>query len=309
MIATRQHWDTLVTVALLGTSRRELPAELIDGVPLADGSGPGGPEQGAARLLDLATVARAALLAGAPVDTGPVAPRAPTVSTAVAPRPATRLLGRLLSPAQPNRVNDWLAACVERRLTIDPDLWAPVATVAASGPAYDRSLLAAALGPAGLWFVRQNPAWRQLGEVVEATRPADQPAPPTAAALLAEAEQGGAATVLPALLAIPGPWPVPLAAAALTVVLRGPLSRPEAIGYAAEVGRRMSLEAYSLLHRLAVEHLSAGAGSPETQAFAHQVLTAAEQAAYERIEVRMAFDPQLVVPRLSLPPVGAHPER
>ena len=309
MIASRQHWDTLVTVALLGTSRRELPAELIDAVAPAGASRPGGPESRAARLLDLAAVARAARQAGAPVDTGPPAPRGPAASTAIAPRPATRLLRRLLSPPQPGRVNDWLEACVERRVTIDPDLWATVASVAASDQAYDRSLLAAALGPAGLWFVRQNPAWRQLAEVVEATGPADPPAPPSAAALLAEAERGEPATVLPALLAIPAPWPGPLAAAALAVVLRAPLSRPEAVRYGAEVGRRMSLEAYPLLHRLAVEHLPANDGPRDSRSLAHQVLTAAEQAAYERMEVRMAFDPQLVVPRLSPPPLGMRPER
>jgi hypothetical protein len=152
-------WEDLVTVALLGTDRRPLPDTLPPSwagptvVPVGDATHV---------VLDLAARHRAAVRAGSALPTGPAPETAPPDDREPGPPEAQQELSEALERGTPGPVNDALAVLVDQDIAPAPEHWTALATLAAGNPRLDRALLAAALGPRGLWFVEQNPQWARL---------------------------------------------------------------------------------------------------------------------------------------------------
>ena len=220
----------LVTTALLGTDRRPLPSE--SGHPEVDP---------ALLLLDEASRSAAATRAGAPLPRQPPGPQGPAQSLALAPRVAQDLCARLLLRPQPGLVNLWLAAAVRHGCGLAPAHWATIAGLAARSTEIDRSLVRAALGDRGQWFLRQNPQWARL-----ATQPPPSQAPSTQApstqaepTTTAPPVDGAAVRIDPdAILRAPQPWSVELIQAALEVIGSLRLGYRTS-NYAAAVGVRL----------------------------------------------------------------------
>ena len=175
---TDTRWSDVVTTALLGTDRRAvLPT------PAAAWAIPATSEDPATRILDLAAQHRSRSVAGSRLATAEPPPTAPATATNWAPAPAQELLGRMLDQPEPEMINYWLAACVDRRRHVWPDHWQLLAELATASVAYNRLLLARAIGGRGIWFLQQNPAWARLAAQVaaaisdEATRTDKVPEP------------------------------------------------------------------------------------------------------------------------------------
>jgi hypothetical protein len=149
-------WGDVVTTALLGTNRRPVP----DGLP-GDWATTTEAVDSAIAVLELAARHRAWSRAGTRLAVADPPVLGPPVG-AVAPADAQELLGRMLDRPRPTVINAWLAGSVSREWVVGPDHWAPLAELASRTVAYDRKLLAGALGPRGRWFLEQNPAWRRL---------------------------------------------------------------------------------------------------------------------------------------------------
>lgn len=167
-------WEDLITVAMLGTDRRPLP----DGLPSSWGS----------EVADTADPTHAILVAAARHQALARAGQQLTwIGTASRPtiepedlRPAPDLAYRQFVEwvlRDILRTNVWLEECVAQGCQVAARFWPELAASAArrsrrpragaagSGSAaetVDRALLLAALGPAGRWFLDQNPAWRSL---------------------------------------------------------------------------------------------------------------------------------------------------
>jgi hypothetical protein len=162
-------WPELVTAALLGTTRRPVPEQLLE--PWAGPAAAPGTSD-AVRLLELAARHRVVVRIGAARTgeqagagaTGPraTAPSAPPQRRPTAPVPAVDLLTELLGRPDPTLIGYWLQSCVESDRTTAPVHWTPLARLAARSTQYDRGLLGRALGEQGRWFLQQNPDWRRL---------------------------------------------------------------------------------------------------------------------------------------------------
>jgi hypothetical protein len=156
-------WSDVVTTALLGTDRRPVPS-----TPAAAWAIPATSEDPATQILDLAAQHRSWSEAGSRLATAEPPPTAPATETNWAPAPAQEFLRRLLDQPEPHMINYWLAACVDRRYQVWPEHWQPLAELASASVAYDRLLLAQAMGVRGVWFLHQNLAWARLAAQVVA---------------------------------------------------------------------------------------------------------------------------------------------
>ena len=159
---TETRWSDVVATALLGTDRRSLLR-----TPPAAWAIPAVSDDPATQILDLAAQHRSWSLAGASLATAEPPPTAAPASEATwAADSAQELLGRLLDRPEPDMINYWLAACVARRHHVWPEHWQLLAELATASVAYDRQLLARALGASGIWFLHQNPSWARLATQV-----------------------------------------------------------------------------------------------------------------------------------------------
>jgi hypothetical protein len=175
---TDTRWSDVVATALLGTDRRPVLR-----TPAAAWATPAVSDDPAIQILDLAAQHRSWSRAGSPLLTADPPPTAPATETTWAPASAQELLGRLLDHPEPQIINYWLAACVDRRRHVWPEHWPLLAELATASVDYDRLLLARVIGARGIWFLQQNPAWAglatQVAAMSEETTPTDEVAEPT----------------------------------------------------------------------------------------------------------------------------------
>lgn len=153
-------WSDLVTTALLGTDRREIPADLPE--DLASFAARLTSDDAAGRLLDLAAGYTAYTRAGAVAASCPPPSQAPPITHQPAPAAAQEVLHRLVEMRSATLVTDWLAVCVDHGRSVAPSLWTELADLATSGPGVDVALLRLALGRRGLWFLSHNDRWLRL---------------------------------------------------------------------------------------------------------------------------------------------------
>ncbi len=161
------YWNEMVTVALLGTDRRDPPAPPAGGLAdLAADDPQATPSQ---RLLQqvagCTVVRRAGLLPGAPVAT--VAPPAPDRRPPT-PQSATKSWRRLVAD-WPVLEDEWVLAVVHNGLRLAPELVPPVlARHRTDATRHARALVAA--GPLGDWMIEWSPrlaCTAKLAPVVE----------------------------------------------------------------------------------------------------------------------------------------------
>lgn len=153
-------WSDLVTTALLGTDRREIPADFPE--DLASFAARLTSDDAAGRLLDLAAGYTAYTRAGAVAASCPPPSQAPPITHQPAPASAQEVLHLLVERRSATLVTEWLAVCVDHGLSVAPSLWTELADLAASGPGVDVALLRLALGRRGLWFLSHNDRWLRL---------------------------------------------------------------------------------------------------------------------------------------------------
>ena len=154
-------WSDLVTAALLGTDRREIPSDLPG--DLASFAARIATADPSARLLDLAAGYTAYARAGAVLQGCPTPSRAPAADGEPAPPAAQRVLRALLNLRAPLLVREWLQLCADCDRRAAPDLWTALADLASDG-GVDPHLVRAALGARGVWFLSHNPRWHRLLE-------------------------------------------------------------------------------------------------------------------------------------------------
>ena len=172
-------WSDVVTTALLGTNRRPVPT----GLP-ADWATTSDALDSAIEVLELAARHRAWSRAGRQLTSaGPPAVGPP--GGLLAPADAQELLSRILDRPRPGAVNAWLAGCVSRGWLVAPEHWTTLGELGARTVAYDRSLLAGALGPRGRWFLEQNLVWGRLAaQLAAAVADSESPQPAAGSELL-----------------------------------------------------------------------------------------------------------------------------
>ena len=278
-------WTGVVTTALLGTDRRPLPADVLP----AD-AGDTTAEDSTAVLLTLAARHRATARAGVPLPPCPAPPVAPDDGRPWAPDRAQQLLAQLVARPVPELVQAWLDAAAARGLRPAPENWTGLAALAATRADTDRALLARVLGPQGVWFVTQNPAWSRLADALVAASgtgaPAAGAAAPEPVPVPGEAEVRARPE---AALDVAAPWPRPLSVAALRVLLEGRLGW-RASRYGAAVGARIASADHDLLQQ-AAEALPDGPGpTMPGLRLAREAVDAAVAAAETRAEIGRAFD-------------------
>ena len=270
-------WDEVVTTALLGTDRRPLPPDLLP--PAA----PGVDVPAGTVLLDHAVRRRALDRAARPLGRCPAPPVAPDDRTPWAPPAAQKLLAQLLARPVPELLNAWLAAAAARHVRPAPEHWTGLVALAATRPDVDCGVLAAALGPQGVWFVAQNPAWARLAEVL------DRPVPSRPVGTPPDVPDETAVRARPELaLDVPAPWPRELAVAALRVLLGGQLGW-RASRYGAAVGARLAAADTDLLQQAAdALPTGVGRGTPGMR-LVQEAVAAAAAAAADRAAVDQVF--------------------
>ena len=148
------YWQEMVTVALLGTDRRDPPAPPAGG--LADLAADDPQSTPSQRLLQqvagCTVVRRAGLLPGAPVAT--VAPPAPDLRPTT-PQSATRTWRRLVAD-WPVLEDEWVLSVVRSGRRLAPELVPPVlARYRADATRHARALTTA--GPLGEWMIEWSP--------------------------------------------------------------------------------------------------------------------------------------------------------
>ena len=148
------YWQEMVTVALLGTDRRDPPTPPAGG--LADLAADDPQHTSSQRLLQqvagCTVVRRAGLLPGAPVAT--VAPPAPDPRTPT-PQAATRTWRRVVAD-WPVLEDEWVLAVVRSGRRLAPELVPPVlARHRTDSTRHARALVAA--GPLGTWMIEWSP--------------------------------------------------------------------------------------------------------------------------------------------------------
>jgi hypothetical protein len=148
------YWNEMVTVALLGTDRRDPPLPPAGGLAdlAADDPQPTPSQRLLQQVAGCTVVRRAGLLPGAPVATvAPPAhdPRPPT------PQSATRTWRRLVAD-WPLLEDEWVLAVVRHGRRLAPELVPPVlARYRTDFTRHTRALVAA--GPLGEWMIEWSP--------------------------------------------------------------------------------------------------------------------------------------------------------
>ena len=241
----------LVNAALLGTDRRPVPAP--------EGDDP------AAWLLAGAGRRRALTLVAAGTATVTPPPAGPAADRPAPSDAARAVLDDLLASGSEPLVDLWLREALDAGTGLAPEHWTPVLDRARRASRLDRRRVGAALGPAGLWFARHNPAWSALVRAAEAPGTSDDRLTPDAARREVAALAAG--TLGPAAARAQGQI----------------------------VGTRLPLTAYDAVvdAGLAAEVPSARAG-----------LSAAEEVLRVRWDLAHAFDPERVPPERRAVPLA-----
>jgi len=148
------YWNEMVTVALLGTDRRDPPTPPSGGLADLDADDP--QPTSSQRLLQqvagCTVVRRAGLLPGAPVAT--VAPPTPDQRPPT-PQSATKTWRRLVAD-WPVLEDEWVLAVLRNGRRLAPELVPPVlARHRTDATRHARALLAA--GPLGTWMIEWSP--------------------------------------------------------------------------------------------------------------------------------------------------------
>jgi hypothetical protein len=149
-----EHWGEMVTVALLGTDRREPPAPPAGGLAdlAADDPQPSASQRLLQQVAACTVVRRAGLLPAAPAVA--LAPPAADPRP-ITPPPATATWRRVVA-AWPVLEDEWLLAVVATGRRLAPELVPPVlARHRTDAVRHERALLAA--GPLGGWMIGWSP--------------------------------------------------------------------------------------------------------------------------------------------------------
>lgn len=215
----------LLTAALLGTERRPVSAPDPDADP-------------AVVILDQAVRSSVATRAGMVLLRLPPPPTGPQGGPTWAPPAAQEVMARLLVRPQPDLIDLWLRAAADAGLGLAPQHWAAMATYASRNAQISRPLLAAALGPAGLWFVRQNPEWAKLAGALR------EPSPTTERVASGAVPDVQPERLLddPQLIFVASdPWPRSLVEVALMIIGTGRLQW-RTTAYATAFGARLPVD-------------------------------------------------------------------
>ena len=148
------YWNEMVTVALLGTDRRDPPTAPPGGLGdlAADDPQPTPSQRLLQQVAGCTVVRRAGLLAGAPVAT--VAPPAPDLRPPT-PRSATTTWRRVVAD-WPLLEDEWVLAVVRNGRRLAPELVPPLlARHRTDATRHARALVAA--GPLGDWMIEWSP--------------------------------------------------------------------------------------------------------------------------------------------------------
>ena len=274
----------LVNAALLGTDRRDVPAP--------SGADPAG------WLLEAAGRRRAATLVAAASTVVPVGEPGPEDPR---PRPSTaarETLDELLLQGSVAGLDLWLREALAAGVGLAPEHWTPVLERARRSTELDRRRLGVALGPAGLWFARRNPAWSAV------VRAAEAPVPGVVVGAPAD-DLGLLAQDPDRLLTWPDPWSDAVARVAVGVLAAGIVSVRSARAFGQRVGARVPLATYGPLTQAAPSRLD-----PLAAASARAGLGAAEEVLWVRWALAVTFDPDREPPeRQPLPSVPTRQER
>ncbi len=148
------YWNEMVTVALLGTDRRDPPAPPAGGLAdlAADDPQPTPSQRLLQQVAGCTVVRRAGLMAGAPVAT--VAPPMPDPRLAT-PKSATPTWRRVVAD-WPVLEDEWVLAVVRSGRRLAPELVPPLlARHRTDATRHARALVAA--GPLGTWMIEWSP--------------------------------------------------------------------------------------------------------------------------------------------------------
>jgi hypothetical protein len=293
-------WPELVTTALLGTGRRQLPTTLSGSWATEEQAKPDRPDRDpAVRVLELAARHRAVSRVGSTPGEPPratAAEPAPPVDRRPPPEEAAGVLASLIIRPAPALINRWLACAAAAGCGLPAPYWTRLARVAAHSTSYDRALLGRVLGERGRWFLRQNPDWRRLAADAALDVAEDLPASgpgvdgrPTAETVRARPY---------AIFDHPDPWPTDVVAAAYAVLGRGSIGRTTR-EYAAGVGARLPVELYAGIGSAAEYYLQAPEASPVLRRQIRASFVILEESAFVRVRIEEAFQsPERGSPRL-----------
>lgn len=153
-LTLNDYWNEMVTVALLGTDRRDPPTPPTGGLAdlAADDPQPTPSQRLLQQVAGCTVVRRAGLMPGAPVAT--VAPPAPDPRPPT-PQRATRTWRRVVAD-WPVLEDEWVLAVVRNGRRLAPELVPPVlARHRTDATRHARALVAA--GPLGDWMIEWSP--------------------------------------------------------------------------------------------------------------------------------------------------------
>jgi len=147
-------WDELVSTALVGTERRQVPEVAVAGV-VATGDDP------AAVLLDRAALLVAERRAGWAARRAAPLPAAPEEHAPAARAAAGRRLARLLDADHTELLSEWLSVAAARGFRA-PEALLPDLLQLGRGERSLRPPIAAVAGERGRWLAALNPHWAYL---------------------------------------------------------------------------------------------------------------------------------------------------
>ncbi len=149
-----QYWREMVTVALLGTDRRDPPAPPVGGLAdlAADDPQPTPSQRLLQQVAGCTVVRRAGLMPGPPVAT--VAPPAADPRP-VTPHAATATWRRVVAD-WPVLEDEWVLAVIQRGRRLAPELVPPLLS-RHRGDATRHARVLLAAGPLGLWMIDWSP--------------------------------------------------------------------------------------------------------------------------------------------------------
>jgi hypothetical protein len=153
-ITVNDYWDELVTVALLGTDRRDPPTPPPGGLAdlAADDPQPTASERLLQQVAGCATVLRAGFMPAEPVGSVDAAPFDPRPTTS----PEVATTWRTIVSTWPVLEDEWLVAVAQYGWRLAPELVAPLlARHRGDATRYARVVIAA--GPLAEWLVEQAP--------------------------------------------------------------------------------------------------------------------------------------------------------
>jgi Family of unknown function (DUF5691) len=147
-------WDELVSTALVGTERRQVPEVAVAGVAAGD-------DDAAAVLLDRAALLVAERRAGWVARRAEPLPAAPAERAPAASPAAARRLARLLDADHAELLSEWLSVAAARGVRA-PAALLPDLLQRGRGDRALRAAIAAVAGERGIWLAGLNPDWAYL---------------------------------------------------------------------------------------------------------------------------------------------------